>query len=72
MSNIDRRTSPNQVEAWVGATSKRPQSHVVRITAKESIRSGSAPRYVADYEEQITTTDTNNIERKVWADITYP
>jgi hypothetical protein len=66
------RTGPNQIVVSVSGTSKRPQRHVVRVTARENIRSGATPRYFAAYEQQVTITDANGTAREVWAEADYP
>jgi hypothetical protein len=66
------RTGPNVIVVSVNGTSKRPERHVVRITARENIRSGATPGYFAAYEEQVTITDANGTPREVWAETDYP
>lgn len=66
------RTGPNEIVVSVSGTRKRPDRHVVRVVARENIRSGATPGYFAAYEQQVTITDAAGTSHEVWAEAEYP
>ena len=62
--------SPNAIEVLVRPR-KSDENQWVRITAKESIRSGATPRYWAGYEELTILPGAGGDEQRIWVDKTW-